>query len=119
MSVFLHPDQCLVSFIQTNVSLSLIQTNVSLSLIQTNVSLSLIQTNGSPRPTTRPWRASIARTSSRWRLQRGQGIAAMAADEGWSSPEVFSRAFRRAYGVPPSQAVDVDFSLSVRPRARA
>ena len=47
-----------------------------------------------------------------WRLQRGEGVAAVAADEGWSSPEVFSRAFRRAYGVPPSQAVDVDFWLS-------
>lgn len=39
-----------------------------------------------------------------WRLQGGEGVAAVAADEGWSSPEVFSRAFRRAYGVPPSQA---------------
>ena len=47
-----------------------------------------------------------------WRLQRGEGVAAVAADEGWSSPEVFSRAFRRAYGVPPSQAADVDFWLS-------
>lgn len=46
-----------------------------------------------------------------WRLQRGEGVAAVAADEGWSSPEVFSRAFRRAYGVPPSQASDVDFWL--------
>ncbi|WP_319453209.1 MULTISPECIES: AraC family transcriptional regulator [unclassified Mycobacterium] len=45
------------------------------------------------------------------RLQGGQGVAAVAADEGWSSPEVFSRAFRRAYGVPPSQAADVDFWL--------
>ncbi len=47
-----------------------------------------------------------------WRLQRGERVAAVAADEGWSSPEVFSRAFRRAYGVPPSQAVDVDFRLT-------
>lgn len=39
-----------------------------------------------------------------WRLQGGEGVAAVAADEGWSSPEVFSRAFRRAFGVPPSQA---------------
>lgn len=46
-----------------------------------------------------------------WRLQRGEGVAAVAADEGWSSPEVFSRAFRRAYGVPPSQASDVEFRL--------
>lgn len=38
-----------------------------------------------------------------WRLQGGEGVAAVAADEGWSSPEVFSRAFRRAFGVPPSQ----------------
>lgn len=47
-----------------------------------------------------------------WRLQRGEGVATVAADEGWSSPEVFSRAFRRAYGVPPSQAADVDFRLT-------
>jgi len=47
-----------------------------------------------------------------WRLQRGEGVATVAADEGWSSPEVFSRAFRRAYGVPPSQATDVDFWLT-------
>ena len=47
-----------------------------------------------------------------WRLQRGEGVAAVAAAEGWSSPEVFSRAFRRAYGVPPSQAADVDFWLT-------
>ena len=46
-----------------------------------------------------------------WRLQRGEGVAAVAADEGWSSAEVFSRAFRRAYGVPPSRATDVDFWL--------
>lgn len=39
-----------------------------------------------------------------WRLQRGEGVAAVAAAEGWSSPEVFSRAFRRGFGVPPSQA---------------
>ena len=47
-----------------------------------------------------------------WRLQHGEGVAAVAADEGWSSPEVFSRAFRRSYGVPPSQASDVDFWLT-------
>jgi AraC family transcriptional regulator len=47
-----------------------------------------------------------------WRLQRGEGVAAVATDEGWSSPEVFSRAFRRAFGVPPSQSADVDFWLS-------
>jgi AraC family transcriptional regulator len=47
-----------------------------------------------------------------WRLQRGEGVAAVATDEGWSSPEVFSRAFRRAYGVPPSAATDVDFWLN-------
>lgn len=47
-----------------------------------------------------------------WRLQRGEGVASVAADEGWSSPEVFSRAFRRSYGVPPSQAADVDFWLT-------
>ena len=35
----------------------------------------------------------------------------MAADEGWSSPEVFSRAFRRSFGVPPSRAAEVDFRL--------
>ncbi len=47
-----------------------------------------------------------------WRLQRGEGVAAVAAEEGWSSPEVFSRAFRRSYGVPPSQAGDVEFRLA-------
>jgi AraC family transcriptional regulator len=47
-----------------------------------------------------------------WRLRRGERVAAVAGDEGWSSPEVFSRAFRRAYGVPPSQAADVDFRLA-------
>lgn len=46
-----------------------------------------------------------------WRLQRGQGVAAVAVDEGWSSPEVFSRAFRRAFGVPPSEAAGVGFRL--------
>lgn len=46
-----------------------------------------------------------------WRLQRGEGVAAVAVDEGWSSPEVFSRAFRRTFGVPPSRASDVGFRL--------
>lgn len=47
-----------------------------------------------------------------WRLRRGEGVAAVAADEGWSSAEVFSRAFRRTFGVPPSQAADVGFRLA-------
>ncbi len=47
-----------------------------------------------------------------WRLQRGEGVASVSAEEGWSSPEVFSRAFRRSYGVPPSQAGDVEFRLA-------
>ncbi|ORA34510.1 helix-turn-helix domain-containing protein [Mycobacterium aquaticum] len=47
-----------------------------------------------------------------WRLQRGQGVADVAAAEGWSSAEVFSRAFRRAFGVPPSRAGDVAFRLA-------
>ena len=46
-----------------------------------------------------------------WRLQRGEPVSAVAADEGWSSAEVFSRAFRRTYGLPPSQASDVGFRL--------
>ncbi|MCV7171466.1 helix-turn-helix domain-containing protein [Mycobacterium manitobense] len=46
-----------------------------------------------------------------WRLRRGEGVAAVAADEGWSSAEVFSRAFRRAFGVPPSRAADVAFRV--------
>lgn len=46
-----------------------------------------------------------------WRLQRGEGVAAVALDEGWSSPEVFSRAFRRTFGVPPSRATDIGFRL--------
>lgn len=45
-----------------------------------------------------------------WRLQRGEGVAAVAADEGWSSAEVFSRAFRRSFGTPPSRA-GADFRL--------
>lgn len=47
-----------------------------------------------------------------WRLQRGERVAVVAADEGWSSAEVFSRAFRRAFGVPPSKAADVTFRVS-------
>ena len=46
-----------------------------------------------------------------WRLHRGETVSAVAADEGWSSPEVFSRAFRRTFGVPPSSAGDVEFRL--------
>lgn len=46
-----------------------------------------------------------------WRLQRGEAVSAVAADEGWSSAEVFSRAFRRVYGLPPSQASEVHFRL--------
>nr|WP_234712845.1 helix-turn-helix domain-containing protein [Mycolicibacterium komanii] len=46
-----------------------------------------------------------------WRLQRGERVAAVAADEGWSSTEVFSRAFRRTFGVPPSRAADVAFRV--------
>jgi AraC-like DNA-binding protein len=46
-----------------------------------------------------------------WRLRRGEPVAAVAADEGWSSPEVFSRAFRRTFGVPPSCAGDVGFRI--------
>jgi AraC-like DNA-binding protein len=47
-----------------------------------------------------------------WRLRRGEGVAAVASAEGWSSPEVFSRAFRRAYGVPPSRAAAVGFRIA-------
>ena len=47
-----------------------------------------------------------------WRLRQGQGVAEVAAAEGWSSAEVFSRAFRRAFGVPPSRAGDVAFRLT-------
>ncbi len=46
-----------------------------------------------------------------WRLQRGEPVSSVAAAEGWSSAEVFSRAFRRTYGRPPSQAADVHFRL--------
>lgn len=45
-----------------------------------------------------------------WRLQRGEGVAAVAVDEGWSSTEVFSRAFRRSFGAPPSR-VGAEFRL--------
>lgn len=47
-----------------------------------------------------------------WRLGRGEAVGAVAADEGWSSPEVFSRAFRRTFGVPPSRAGDVGFRVA-------
>jgi AraC-like DNA-binding protein len=44
-----------------------------------------------------------------WRLRRGEAVSAVAHAEGWSSPEVFSRAFRRTFGVPPSQAAGIDY----------
>jgi AraC-like DNA-binding protein len=47
-----------------------------------------------------------------WRLHRGESVSAVAVDEGWSSAEVFSRAFRRTFGVPPSRAADIQFRLS-------
>ena len=46
-----------------------------------------------------------------WRLRGGERVAVVAADEGWSSAEVFSRAFSRSYGIPPSRAVDTEFRL--------
>jgi AraC-like DNA-binding protein len=46
-----------------------------------------------------------------WRLHRGESVSTVAADEGWSSAEVFSRAFRRTFGVPPSRATEVEFRL--------
>ncbi len=46
-----------------------------------------------------------------WRLHRGESVSAVAADEGWSSAEVFSRAFSRTFGVPPSRAADIRFRL--------
>ena len=46
-----------------------------------------------------------------WRLRRGDSVSTVAADEGWSSAEVFSRAFRRSFGVPPSRAAEVEFRL--------
>jgi AraC family transcriptional regulator len=47
-----------------------------------------------------------------WRLHQGETVSGVAADEGWSSAEVFSRAFRRTFGVPPSRAADVQFRIS-------
>nr|WP_235632172.1 helix-turn-helix transcriptional regulator [Mycolicibacterium rutilum] len=47
-----------------------------------------------------------------WRLQRGEKVTAVATEEGWSSAEVFSRAFRRTFGVPPSRAADVPFRVT-------
>lgn len=46
-----------------------------------------------------------------WRLRRGEAVSAVAADEGWSSAEVFSRAFRRTFGVPPSRAAELPFRV--------
>lgn len=46
-----------------------------------------------------------------WRLHNGESVSAVAADEGWSSAEVFSRAFRRTFGVPPSRASGLPFRV--------
>jgi AraC family transcriptional regulator len=46
-----------------------------------------------------------------WRLHGGERVSTVATKEGWSSAEVFSRAFRRTFGVPPSRAVDIEFRL--------
>lgn len=46
-----------------------------------------------------------------WRLHRGESVSAVATDEGWSSAEVFSRAFRRTFGVPPSRAAELPFRV--------
>lgn len=46
-----------------------------------------------------------------WRLHRGETVSAVATDEGWSSAEVFSRAFRRTFGLPPSRATELPFRL--------
>ncbi len=46
-----------------------------------------------------------------WRLHGGEKVSTVADDEGWSSAEVFSRAFRRTFGVPPSRASDIEFRL--------
>lgn len=54
-------------------------------------------------------RRRIVLERAAWRLRNGEAVAVVAAEEGWSSPEVFSRAFRRTFGVPPSRAADVDF----------
>ncbi len=51
------------------------------------------------------------RERAAWRLHRGESVSTVAADEGWSSAEVFSRAFSRTFGVPPSRAADVQFRL--------
>ena len=57
-------------------------------------------------------RRRITLERAAWRLHRGESVAAVAAAEGWSSAEVFSRAFSRTYGVPPSRAADIQFRLS-------
>ena len=56
-------------------------------------------------------RRRITLERAAWRLHRGESVSAVAADEGWSSAEVFSRAFSRTFGVPPSRAADIQFRL--------
>lgn len=56
-------------------------------------------------------RRRIMLERSAWRLRGGERVSTVAADEGWSSAEVFSRAFRRTFGVPPSRAADIEFRL--------
>ena len=56
-------------------------------------------------------RRRITLERAAWRLRGGERVAVVAADEGWSSAEVFSRAFSRSYGIPPSRAVDTEFRL--------
>ncbi|WP_350275599.1 hypothetical protein [Kribbella sp. HUAS MG21] len=61
----------------------------------------------------RPDRLRKLLERSTWRLRRGSSVTDAGLEAGYGSTEAFSRAFSRAYGVPPGKFGDVprDFRL--------